>query len=58
VANASSRDRRALFPTYNGASEGELREAYYAAKAAAFAEAATGERVRLSLIGDFEGRPV
>ncbi len=55
--NTSTRDRRALYPTYNGASEGDLRDAYYAAKLAAFAEAPTGDRARLSLIGDFEGRP-
>jgi hypothetical protein len=57
-ANTSSADRRALYPTYNGASEGDLRDAYYAAKRDAFdAEVDTGDRVRLSLIGDFEGRP-
>ena len=58
--NRSARDRRALFPTYNGASEGDLRDAYYEAKRAAF-EAGDDpdgvDRVRLSLIGDFEGRP-
>jgi hypothetical protein len=57
-ANTSSADRRALYPTYNGASEGDLRDAYYSAKRDAFdAEVDTGDRVRLSLIGDFEGRP-
>ena len=57
--NTSSADRRALYPTYNGVSEGDLRDAYYAAKRDAFAskdDDAT-DRVRLSLIGDFEGRP-
>jgi hypothetical protein len=56
--NRSSRDRRALYPTYNGISEGDLRDAYYDEKLRTFAEEA-GEagRVRLSLIGDFEGRP-
>jgi Phytanoyl-CoA dioxygenase (PhyH) len=56
--NSSTADRRALYPTYNGVSEGDLRDAYYAAKRDAFASGAddTG-RVRLSLIGDFEGRP-
>lgn len=58
AANRSGRDRRALYPTYNGVSEGDLREAYYAEKLAAFAEEASGDRVRLSLIGDFEGRPL
>jgi len=57
--NTSSADRRALYPTYNGVSEGDLRDAYYEAKRHAFAaedDVAT-DRVRLSLIGDFEGRP-
>lgn len=57
-ANTSSHNRRALFPTYNGISEGELHDAYYAAKRAAFASEAAGDRVRLSLIGDFEGIPL
>ncbi len=56
--NISGADRRALYPTYNGASEGDLRDAYYAAKRHAFQEGgAAPDRVRLSLIGDFEGRP-
>lgn len=57
-ANRSTRDRRALYPTYNALSEGDLREAYYAEKLERFAAAERGERVVLSLIGDFEGRPV
>jgi len=57
AANRSSKTRRALFPTYNGASEGDLREAYYEQKRQAFASPETGDRARLSLIGDFEGRP-
>jgi hypothetical protein len=57
--NTSDADRRALYPTYNGASEGDLRDAYYAAKRSAFdaADDDATDRVRLSLIGDFEGRP-
>ena len=56
--NVSGRDRRALFPTYNGASEGDLRDAYYAAKREIFATSdPEADRVRLSLIGDFQGRP-
>jgi len=58
--NRSDRPRRALYPTYNAAREGDLRAAYYDAKRAAFASAASapmGDRVRVSLIGDFEGRP-
>lgn len=57
--NRSSTPRRALYPTYNGASEGDLRHAYYDQKLAELA-AADGDldRVPVSLIGDFEGRPV
>ena len=57
-ANTSKRARRALYPTYNAAREGDLREAYYAAKRDAFAAAPPGDRARVSLIGDFEGRPI
>ena len=57
-ANRSDRPRRALYPTYNAAREGDLRAAYYETKRAAFAAAPTGDRARVSLIGDFEGRPV
>ncbi len=56
--NNSSKDRRALYPTYNGVSEGRLREDYYEAKRQAFESPDPTDRVRLSLIGDFEGRPV
>lgn len=55
--NRSARDRRALYPTYNGASEGDLRAAYYDEKRRAFEAPDEPGRVRLSLIGDFEGRP-
>lgn len=55
--NRSSRDRRALYPTYNGQSEGDLRDDYYAERRRALASADGSERVQLSLIGDFEGRP-
>ena len=58
AANHSTRPRRALYPTYNAAREGDLRAAYYEAKRAVFADAPDGDRVRVSLIGDFEGRPV
>jgi 2-aminoethylphosphonate dioxygenase len=58
-ANDSGRPRRALYPTYNAASEGDLRAAYYDAKRAAFAASArASDRAQVSLIGDFEGRPV
>lgn len=52
--NTSGSDRRALYPTYNAAREGDLREAYYEQKMAEFA-ADTDETGRISLIGDFEG---
>jgi ectoine hydroxylase-related dioxygenase (phytanoyl-CoA dioxygenase family) len=55
--NRSARPRRALYPTYNAAREGDRRAEYYAAKAAAFAATAPGDRALVSLIGDFEGRP-
>lgn len=58
--NRSDRDRRALYPTYNARSEGDLREAYYAEKLARFR--AEGGRedgmVQVSLINDFQGRMV
>jgi hypothetical protein len=57
-ANHSSRDRRALYPTYNAASEGDLRDAYYREKLARMAAQLVGEHVQVSLIGDFQGRPV
>jgi hypothetical protein len=53
-ANTSPVSRRAIYPTYNAASEGDLRERYYEQKLAEFADAGdTGSRV--SLIGDFQG---
>jgi hypothetical protein len=56
--NRSDRPRRALYPTYNAEREGDLRAAYYEAKREAFAATPEGDRARVSLIGDFEGRPV
>jgi ectoine hydroxylase-related dioxygenase (phytanoyl-CoA dioxygenase family) len=56
--NGSPTWRRALYPTYNARAEGDLRADYYRAKRAELAAAAPGERVAVSLIGDFEGRPV
>ena len=55
--NRSDHPRRALYPTYNAAREGDLRAAYYDAKRTAFASTPVGDRARVSLIGDFEGRP-
>jgi hypothetical protein len=57
--NTSDRPRRALYPTYNARREGDLRDAYYEQKFAEFnATAADGTRVQVSLINDFQGRPV
>jgi hypothetical protein len=56
--NRSARPRRAIYPTYNAAREGDLRDAYYEAKERAFSEATRSDRARVSLIGDFEGRAV
>jgi Phytanoyl-CoA dioxygenase (PhyH) len=57
--NLGSTPRRALYPTYNAAAEGDLRAAYYEQKRAELATAAVpGDRVAVSLIGDFQGRPV
>ena len=59
AANTSDRDRRALYPTYNARREGDLRAAYYEQKLAEFAAAdSDGARVQVSLINDFQGRPV
>ncbi len=57
-ANTSPWPRRALYPTYNASSEGDLREDYYRLKAAELAAATGDDRVPVSLIGDFQGRPV
>ena len=57
--NSSARPRRALYPTYNARWEGDLREDYYRQRAAELASASpAGDRVAVSLIGDFQGRPV
>lgn len=56
--NTSGRPRRALYPTYNALSEGDLREQYYKAKLEAFAESSDSDKARVSLIGDFQGRAV
>lgn len=57
--NNSQNDRRALYPTYNALSEGDLRSRYYEQKLKEFAESKeNNESVRVSLIGDFEGKPV
>jgi hypothetical protein len=57
--NQSSAPRRALYPTYNAAAEGDLRADYYRQKRDELASAEGGtDRVPVSLIGDFQGRPV
>jgi ectoine hydroxylase-related dioxygenase (phytanoyl-CoA dioxygenase family) len=57
--NASPVPRRALYPTYNALAEGDLRDAYYRQKLTELAAAAGApDRVPVSLIGDFQGRPV
>ncbi|MAH66869.1 MAG: phytanoyl-CoA dioxygenase family protein [Phycisphaerae bacterium] len=50
--NHSDRPRRALYVTYNAASEGDLRARYYAHKRRHLAEG------RVSLIGHFQGRAI
>src|SRR5262245_6091946 len=56
--NRSATPRRALYPTYNARSAGDRREDYYRQKAAELAATPPGERVPVSLIGDFQGRSV
>jgi hypothetical protein len=51
--NLGPTPRRALYPTYNALAEGDLRAAYYEQK-----RAELGDRTAVSLIGDFQGRPV
>ncbi len=58
--NRSSVPRRALYPTYNALAEGNLRAAYYEEKLARWHSddhSSTPGNVRVSLIGDFQGRP-
>jgi hypothetical protein len=58
-SNQSASDRRAIYPTYNALREGDLREKYYQQKLQEFAESrANGSTVRVSLINDFQGKPV
>ena len=57
--NLSPLPRRALYPTYNSLREGDLRDDYYRQKLTEFdASGESDGRVQVSLIGDFEGRPV
>jgi len=55
-SNSTSVPRRAIYPTYNARSEGDLREDYYAEKLAAFRSGGRSDgMVRVSLINDFRG---
>jgi ectoine hydroxylase-related dioxygenase (phytanoyl-CoA dioxygenase family) len=56
--NKSDTPRRALYPTYNAAAEGDRRADYYRQKRTELASADPSNRVAVSLIGDFQGRPV
>ena len=56
--NRSVTPRRLIYAVYNAAAEGDLRADYYRQKAAELAAAGDGDRVPVSLIGDFQGRPV
>ena len=57
--NTSARPRRALYPTYNARSEGDLRADYYREKQARFAARGRADgKVQVSLIDDFQGRAV
>ena len=53
VPTSGPTPRRALYPTYNALAEGDLRAAYYEQK-----RAELGDGSAVSLIGDFQGRPV
>lgn len=57
--NRTSTPRRALYPTYNARSEGDLRDEYYREKLVRFEGAGRDDgKVRVSLIDDFQGRAV
>ena len=62
AANNSGWPRRALYLTYNASAEGDLRRAYYAARAKTMERAAEVERgrnaQRISTVGHFQGRSV
>jgi len=54
--NVTDTPRRALYPTYNAAAEGDLREGYYREKLEAFRAGGRADgMVRVSLINDFQG---
>ena len=57
--NLTDVPRRALYPTYNALSEGDLRDDYYRAKLERFGRGGRADGlVQVSLIDDFQGRPV
>jgi Phytanoyl-CoA dioxygenase (PhyH) len=56
--NNSMTDRRGIYPTYNALAEGDLRHAYYREKLSRMARTNVGDKVQVSLIGDFQGRPI
>ena len=58
--NTTDRPRRALYLTYNAASDGDLRDRYYDDKKAEFDSSDGtfgGDKVRVSITDDFLGRP-
>src|SRR5207247_11264042 len=57
LANCSAGPRRALYPTYHAARDGDRRAEYYGRRRAVFEQSEPGDRALVSLIGDFEGRP-
>ena len=59
-ANHSPRPRRSLYVTYGKASEGNLRDAYYADRSQAMRahRATQGDDFRVSTIGHFQGKAV
>ena len=58
--NATAVPRRALYPTYNARSEGDLRDDYYREKLEQFRSGSgrADGKVQVSLIDDFQGMPV
>jgi hypothetical protein len=58
--NTTAVPRRALYPTYNARSEGDLRDDYYREKLAQFRTGGgrADGKVQVSLIDDFQGMPV
>ena len=55
--NRSTKPRRALYLTYNAASEGDRRAEYYAERDKAMANSGFDGKARISVIGHFQGEP-